>query len=112
MPRYLISFDDGAMTVPEQDLPAASEAAHRVVREAQSAGVWITGGGLLSQRATVVDPDGSVRHGDFPETKAVLGGFSIVEVEALGDALGWARRIAEACRCPQEVRLIMDDPEV
>lgn len=100
------------MTVPEGDLPAVSEVAHRVVRDAQRAGVWITGGGLFSQRATIVDPDGSVRRGDFPETKAVLGGFSIVEVEALGDALGWARRIAAACRCPQEVRLIMDDPEV
>lgn len=39
MPRYLISFDDGAMTFPEEDLPAVSETSHAVVWEAQAAGV-------------------------------------------------------------------------
>jgi len=29
--RYLISFDDGAMTFPEADLPAVADASHRVV---------------------------------------------------------------------------------
>ena len=32
--RYLISFDDGAMTFPEEELPDVAEAAHAVVREA------------------------------------------------------------------------------
>src|ERR1700758_3238446 len=35
MTRYLISFDDGAMVIPEQELPAVGEAAHAVVRAAQ-----------------------------------------------------------------------------
>ncbi|WP_329439831.1 hypothetical protein OG906_03420 [Streptomyces sp. NBC_01426] len=35
MPRYLISFDDGAMAFPDEDLPALVEASHRVVREAR-----------------------------------------------------------------------------
>ena len=35
MKRYLISFDDGAMTFPEEDLPDVAEAAHKVVREAK-----------------------------------------------------------------------------
>jgi hypothetical protein len=39
MTRYLISFDDGAMVIPEQELPAVGEAAHAVVRAAQEAGV-------------------------------------------------------------------------
>ena len=34
MTRYLISFDDGAMTFPEEELPAVGEAAHAVVRAA------------------------------------------------------------------------------
>jgi hypothetical protein len=83
-----------------------------VLRDAKQAGVWITGGGLMRQQATIVDTDGSVRMGDFPETKAVIGGFSIVEVDTLDDALDWAGRFAAACRCAQEVRLVMDDPEV
>jgi hypothetical protein len=112
MTRYLISFDDGAMDVTEEDLPAVDEAAHAVVRAAQEAGVWVTGGGLMSQRASIVAPDGSVAEGPYPETKAVLGGFSIIDVPARADALEWAARIAVACRCAQEVREIMDDPLV
>lgn len=80
MTRYLISFDDGAMTFPEEDLPAVAEASHKVVREAQSAGVWVFGGGLERQQASVVLTDGTVTKGPYPETKAVLGGFSIIDV--------------------------------
>lgn len=111
MPRYLISFDDGWMTFPEEDLPAVSDASHAVVREAKAAGVWIFGGGIMSQQASVVAPDGSVSDGAWPETKAVIGGFSILEVASREDALRWAAKIAESCRCAQEVREIMFDPE-
>jgi len=56
--RYLISFDDGTMTIPEEDLDDVGKAAHEVVEEAQRAGVWITGAGVQSQRASVVTTDG------------------------------------------------------
>ncbi len=111
MNRYLISFDDGTMIISEEDLPAVGEAARSVVREAKAAGVWIFGGGLLTQRASIVAADGAVSDGPSPETKAVLGGFSIIEVPSREDALAWAAKIAAACRCPQEVREIMYDPE-
>jgi hypothetical protein len=111
MTRYLISFDDGAMTFPEAELPAVAEAAHAVVREAKAAGVWIFGGGVLSQRASIVATDGTVTDGPYPETKAVVGGFSIVDVSSRAEALRWAAKIAAACRCAQEVREIMADPE-
>src|SRR6185437_14725816 len=39
MTQYLISFDDGAMTFPEEDLPDVAKAAHEVVQEAKAAGV-------------------------------------------------------------------------
>jgi hypothetical protein len=112
MPRYLISFDDGAMTFPDEDLPEVAEAAHAVVREAQDAGVWVFGGGLATQMASIVDTDGTVADGPYPETKAVIGGFSIVDVPSRDDALEWAARIAAACRCAQELREILPDPEV
>ncbi len=111
MTRYLISFDDGAMTFPEEELPAVAEAAHQVVYEAKDAGVWIFGGGLLSQRASIVATDGTVTDGPYPETKAVIGGFSIIDVPSREEALAWAARIAVACRCAQEVREIMYDPD-
>jgi hypothetical protein len=111
MTRYLISFDDGAMTVPEEELPAVSDATHAVVREAKAAGVWVFGGGLERQRASVVATDGSVTDGPFPETKAVVGGFCVLDVPAREEALRWAAKFAATCRCAQEVREIMDDPE-
>ena len=49
MTRFLISFDDGAMVFPEEDLPDVAEAAHKVVQEAKNAGVWVFGGGLESR---------------------------------------------------------------
>jgi hypothetical protein len=38
--QYLISFDDGAMTFPEEELPDLAAAAHAVGEEAIDAGVW------------------------------------------------------------------------
>ncbi|MEI5007484.1 YciI family protein [Streptomyces sp. PmtA] len=112
MTRYLISFDDGAMTFPEEELPEVVEASHEVVRKARDAGVWVFGGGLERQRASVVATDGTVTPGPYPETKAVLGGFSVIDVPSREDALEWAAKIAAACRCAQEVREIMPDPTV
>lgn len=112
MPRYLISFDDGSMDhVTAEELPAVSEASHAVVREAKAAGIWIFGGGLLRQQASIVATDGTVTDGPVPETKAVVGGFSVIEVPTRAEALAWAARIAAGCRCAQEVREIMFDPE-
>jgi hypothetical protein len=112
MTRYLISFDDGAMAhIPDEDFPDVGRAAHEVVQEAVNAGVWVIGGGLASQRASVVATDGTVTDGPYPETKAVLGGFCVVDVPSREEALAWAARTAAACRCAQEVREIMPDPE-
>lgn len=112
MARYLISFDDGSMNhIPEADWPAVGEASHAVVREAKAAGVWIFGGGVRRQRARIVATDGTTSLGPAPETKAIIGGFSIIEVPTLDEALTWAARIAKSCRCAQEVREIMFDPE-
>jgi hypothetical protein len=112
MTRYLISFDDGAMTFPDEDLPDVGKAAHAVVKDAQDAGVWVFGGGLASQRASVVATDGTVTDGPYPETKAVIGGFAVVDVPSREEALAWAAKIASACRCAQEVRELLRDPAV
>jgi hypothetical protein len=98
------------MTFPEAEIPAVGDAAHAVVRAAQEAGVWIFGGGVESQRASIVATDGTVVDGSYPETKAVVGGFAIIEVPSREAAVQWAARFAVACRCSQEVREIMFDP--
>lgn len=80
MPRYLISFHDGAMDhLPEGDLPEIGEASHAVVRDAKASGVWIFGGGVLRQQASVVAADGTTSTGHLSETKAAVGGFSIIQ---------------------------------
>jgi hypothetical protein len=114
MPRYLISFDVGAMNhIPDEDGPDVSAAAHAAVREAMDAGVWVFGGGLLSpEELRVVAPDGTVTEGPYPESRAYVGGLSIVDVPSRDEALEWAAKIADACRCAQDVREFMPDPEV
>ncbi len=113
MTRYLISFDDGAMTFPEEDLPDVAEAAHAVAQEAMDAGVWVFGGGLYPhEEVSVVATDGTVTDGPYPESKAYIGGFAVVDVSSRGEALEWAAKIAAACRCAQEVRELLHDPAV
>jgi hypothetical protein len=73
--------------------------------EAKDAGVWVFGGGLHShEEVSVVSTDGTVTDGPYPESKAYIGGFSVVDVPSREEALEWAGRIAVACRCAQEVR--------
>lgn len=112
MTQYLISFDDGWMDFPKEELPDVAKAAQQVVREARDAGVWVFGGGLESQRASVVATDGTVTDGPYPETKEVIGGFAVVDVPSREEALEWAAKIATACRCAQEVRELLPDPSV
>ena len=113
MTRYLISFDAHAMDhIPDEDMPAVTNASHAVVQEAINAGVWVFGGGLENQKASIVATDGTVTHGPYPETKEVLGGFAVVDVPSREEALEWAAKTAVACRCAQEVREFMPDPTV
>jgi hypothetical protein len=110
MPRYLISFDAHAMDhIPDEDMPAVADASHAVVQEAIDAGVWVFGGGLENQKASIVATDGSVTDGPYPEA---IGGMSIVEVPSREEALEWAAKIAVACRCAQDVREYMPDSAV
>ncbi|SIN30784.1 YciI family protein [Micromonospora cremea] len=112
MTRYLISFNDGAMDhIPDEDFPDVGKASHAVVQEAVNAGVWVFGAGLQRQRASVVATDGTVTDGPYPETKEVIGGFMVVDVASREEALTWAAKTAVACRCAQEVRQLMPDPE-
>jgi len=105
MTRYLISFDDGAMTFPRAELPDVAKAANAVVDEARDAGVWVFGGGLHShEEVSVVATDGTVTDGPDPGGKAYIGGFSVLDVASRDEALEWAAKIAVACRCAQEVR--------
>ncbi len=113
MARYLISFDRGWMSFPEEDLPEVAGAAHAVAREAFDAGVLVFTGGIGDDDPTqVVATDGTVTDGPYPETKEMVGGLMVVDVPSRDDAIAWAAKIAVACRCSQEVREFLPDPLV
>jgi hypothetical protein len=110
MTRYLISFDAHAMDhIAAEEMPAVAKAAPEVAEAAVNAGVWVFGGGLAHQQASVVATDGTVSDGPNPEA---IGGLCVVDVPSREEALEWAARTAAACRCAQEVREIMPDAAV
>ncbi|MFF2276264.1 YciI family protein [Agromyces sp. NPDC058126] len=113
MTKYLISFPSAAMQhLTADELQAADHDSREVVRAAKAAGVWVFGGGVDEGIAPVmVEGDGGVRDGTYPERTRLDGGFTVLEVPSREAALEWAARIAAACRCAQEVRAFMYDPE-
>ena len=112
MTKFLISFPARAMDVPADDMPAVSDAAHAVIREAKAAGVYVFGGGINTDVApVVVAADGSCTAETYRETKELDGGFCVLELPSRADAVQWAARIAAACRCAQDLREFYYDPE-
>ncbi|WP_353816045.1 YciI family protein [Agromyces sp. SYSU T00266] len=109
MTKYLISFPSAAMVVTDQELPAVSDASHAVIEEAKAAGVYVFGGGIdESVPPVLVDADGTVRIDTYGTR--LDGGFTVLELPDRGAAELWARKIAAACRCAQELREFMYDP--
>jgi hypothetical protein len=39
------------------------------------------------------------------------GGFAVLDLPSRDTAIDWAARIAEACRCDQELRVFGFDPQ-
>ena len=112
MAKYLISFPGSAMNVPAAEMAAVGEAARAVIREAKAAGVYVFGGGINEEvNPVMVAFDGTVRKQTYPQTREFDGGFCVLELPSRDDAVRWAAKIATACRCAQELREFMYDPE-
>lgn len=110
MTKYLISFPSHAMDVAPEDLPAVGDAARAVIAEAKAAGVYVFAGGIDESVAPMrVSGDGSVSADIYPGSE-LTGGFAILDLPTGDEAIEWARRIAAACRCGQELRVFMYDP--
>ena len=112
MTKYLVSFPAPAMDVPAEEMAAVSEAAHSVIREAKDAGVYVFGGGINEEIAPLmVAADGTVTKQTYTQTKDFDGGFCVLELPSREAAVQWAAKIAQACRCSQELREFQYDPE-
>ena len=100
------------MQVPAEDFAAVGEAARRVMREAKAAGVYVFAGGINQDVPPVmVSADGAVAHEIYPQTQELDGGFCVLQLPSREAAIGWAAKIAKACRCSQELREFGYDPE-
>lgn len=112
MTKYLISFPGPAMNIPEEDWANVGGAAHAVIREAKSAGVYVFGGGINEDvPPLMVAANGTVTNETYPQTKEFNGGFCVLELPSREAAIEWAAKIAKACRCSQELREFGYDPE-
>lgn len=110
--KYLVSFPAPAMNVPAADMAAVSEASHNVIREAKEAGVYVFGGGINAGVAPLmVAANGAVTTETYPQTREFDGGFCVLELPSREAAIEWAAKIAQACRCSQELREFGYDPE-
>jgi len=111
MAKYLISFPSRAMVIPDGEFRAVADAARAVVQQAKDAGVYVFAGGIDEDVApVVVEGDGTVVAAGHPLRPMLDGGFTVLELPTCEAALEWARKIAVACRCAQELRQFQYDP--
>ncbi len=110
MIKYLISFPSRAMVVSQDELPTVAAEARAVIAEAKAAGVYVFGGGIHEQVDPVlVSADGTISTQIYSGSH-LDGGFTVLELPTREEAVEWARKIAVACRCAQELREFMYDP--
>jgi hypothetical protein len=115
--RYLLliygpDFDPAA--IPPEAMEAENAAYEVFTREVRDRGVMEGGEALepIRTATTVRVRDGKtlVTDGPFAETKEVLGGFYLLNVKDLDEALELAAKIPAAARGSIEVRPILEIP--
>jgi hypothetical protein len=116
MKQYLLSVHtvEGTPPHPEEETQRMFAQVGQVNEELRAAGAWVFAGGLLPvESATVVRTEGgatTMTDGPFAETKEQLGGFWVLRLEDLDQALAWAEKCSAACMGPVEVRPFADEP--
>lgn len=112
MTKYLISFPSGVMQVADGEWDAVVEESHQVIHDMRTAGVYVFGGGVNEDVPPVtVSAEGTLSEPTYEAFAHLDGGHTVIEVPTRSEAVEWARRVAVACRCPQELREFMHDPE-
>jgi hypothetical protein len=107
MTKYLISFPSKAMQLSEDEFARAGVDSRAVIEQAKTEGVCVFGGGIdEGVDAMLAAADGSVS-GDIYPASHLDGGFTVLELPSRQAAEEWARRMAVACRCSQELREFM-----
>jgi hypothetical protein len=95
----------------EEQQQAMAQAYGAVTQEMQDKGVYVAGEGLYpTPTATTVrvrEGDREVTDGPFAESKEQLGGFYILDVKDLDEAIEWAAKIPGSQFGSVEIRPVM-----
>src|SRR5262245_60761756 len=118
--RYLVmvKYNENATPPPQALLDAIAK--NHV--EAKAAGVLVEVGGLSPSasgaRIRLAGGSLTVTDGPFPETKELVGGYSVCEVKTGQEAIEWTHRFMRlfaehwpAGECEAEIRQIFHAPE-
>ena len=116
MKQYLLSvYHPEDQTLPQADMDAIGADVDALNDEIRRAGAWVFAGGLFpsSTATTLRVKDGEVltTDGPFAEGKEQVGGFWVLKVHDLDEALRWGAKATQACRVPIEVRPFQDEAE-
>ena len=116
MRQYLVSvYHPEDQEIAPADIDAIGADVNALNDEIRNAGAWVFAGGLLpSGTATTLQ----VKHGEvvttdgpFAEAKERIGGFWVIKVANLDQALAWGAKATRACRVPIEVRPFQDEAD-
>jgi hypothetical protein len=115
MAQYLVAIHHPDDYDPSVETEETIEEIHALNREMVAAGVRVFVGGLAPAgraKSLRAQPGGKViiTDGPYLETKEHIGGFWVLEVADLDEALAWGRKAAVACRAPVEVRAVFQKP--
>ncbi len=116
--QYMLMFFDTAENQAVPSDPAQAKAYMGAwgayIGALHASGVGVNGHGLQgrSTATTVFFREGKrqVQDGPFAETKEQLGGYFVIEVPTLDDALEWAARCPVAATGAVEVRPVLVPP--
>ena len=119
MEYLLLIHDDESVyaTLSENELSSLGQEYGAYTEALKTSGVYRDGRQLqpssASTTVTVRDGEQVVTDGPFAETKEQLGGFYLIEVDSLDDAIEWAAKIPSARFGHVEVRpIVMREAQV
>jgi hypothetical protein len=114
--KYLLTFvrdQDRMYEGSEEEMREAMDAWNEFNREAIDAGVLIANEALelpkTAKTVRITEGDApAITDGPFAETKEQLGGFCLIDVDDLDEAIGWAKKVPMRPGSSIEVRQVMD----
>jgi hypothetical protein len=116
MSQFLVAVHHPDNFDPSSESESTIRAIDALNQEMAAARIVVFVGGLNSPsqaKSLRAQPDGKVVTTDGPylETKEHVGGFWVLDVASMDEALAWARKAVIACRTPVEVRAFGVPPE-